>query len=375
MLGRRGGFRLGWTVLLVAAALPAPALASRLAGGIYVGTPGEVNLLTIDKHPNDFTYTDLGVTTIDGSASDCTVAGNQATCTWFSPAFAYNVFTGDQDDTITDTQGGHPFQIDAGPGDDQITASEYLPASGGPGNDHMVGGPGADWFLGGSRADDSRDLPDNDRMEGLSGGDGLYGQVGDDVIDGGPGDDHLEGGDGNDVEHGGPGNDFIDGLALSCCSAGDGGSDVLDAGEGDDSLVGSRDSGAPDIFACGPGSDLAEVGTGDQIQSDCEVIDQFVGCPNGGGCRVALVVSAISQVGKATGAAASKHPGRRVVLGTRTTSVGKGARKQVEVHLDRGRVKKVLRGDGRARALVEVKVVKKKRKPKRIGRTPFGLRR
>jgi hypothetical protein len=86
-------------------------------------------------------------------------------------------------------------------------------------------------------------------------------------------------------------------------------------------------------------------------------------------------VSAIGPSGKGAGAAASKHPGRKVVLGTRTTGVGKGARKQLEVRLDRGGLKKVLRGDGKARALIEVKVLKKNRKPKRIGRTPFGLSR
>jgi Ca2+-binding RTX toxin-like protein len=374
----RGRVCVGFVVggaLLLAAAVPAVVQASSIfQGESYLAAPGEVNQITIDKHVNDFTYTDPGAAAIDPGSSSCTVAGNQVTCPWFSPALAFDVFAGDQNDTITDTQGGHPFEIDGGPGDDQITASEYLPASGGPGNDHMVGGPGSDWFYGGSRANNSSDLPDNDRMEGLGGGDPLYGQAGDDVIDGGEGNDHLEGGAGNDVEHGGPGNDFIDGLPGSCCSAGDGGSDVLDGGEGDDSLVGSRDNGAPDTFACGPGSDLAEVGVGDQVQSDCEKVEQFVGCPDGGGCTVALVVSAIGPAGKAASAAASKRHGRRVILGARAAGVGVGAKKELEVRLDRGRLKKVLRGDGKANALIEIKLLKK-HKAKRIGRTPFGLSR
>jgi len=373
MRGRVGAGLLVGGVLVLGVTVPTVALASSIVnGGTYLAAPGEANQITIDKHVNDFTYTDLGATAIDTGSSSCTVAGNQATCPWFSPTLAFDVFTGDRDDTITDTQGGHPFEIDAGPGNDQITASEYLPVNGGPGNDHMVGGPGSDWFIGEGRGSD---LPDNDRIEGLGGGDGLYGQVGDDVIDGGPGDDHLEGGDGSDVEHGGPGNDFIDGLAGSCCSAGDGGSDVLDGGEGDDSMVGSRDNGAPDVFACGPGSDLAEVGVGDQVQSDCEKVDQFVGCPDGGGCTVALVVSAISPSGKAASAAVSKSHGLRVILGTRTAGVGVGAKKQLQVRLDRDGLKKVLRRDGKASALIEVKVLKKRGKTRRISRTPFGLRR
>jgi hypothetical protein len=361
--------------LLLAAAAPVAAHASTIIyGGTYVAAPGELNQITIDKHPNDFTYTDLGAASIDPGDSSCNVAGNQVTCAWFSDAVAFNVFAGDQDDTITDTQGGHPFMLDGGPGDDQITASEYLPANGGPGNDHMVGGPAADWFYGGSRGT-SADLPDNDRMEGLGGGDGLYGQIGDDVIDGGEGDDHIEGGDGNDVVHGGPGNDFVDGLAHTFGTPGDAGSDVLDGAEGDDSLVGAHDNGAPDTFACGPGSDVAEVGAGDQVQSDCEEVDELVGCPAGGGCTVALVVSAIAPSGRGASAAASKRHGRRVLLGTETTGVGKGARKQLRVRLNRGGLKRVLRGDGKTNALIEVKLLKKNKKPKRLDRTPFGLRR
>jgi hypothetical protein len=51
-----------------------------------------------------------------------------------------------------------------------------------------------------------------------------------------------------------------------------------------------------------------------------------------------------------------------------------GAKKELEVRLDRGRLKKVLRGDGKANALIEVTLLKK-HKAKRIGRTPFGLSR
>lgn len=374
MLGRSGTGLLLGGALLMGAVIPTTALASSIQdGGTYVASPGEVNQISIDKHTDDFTYTDPGAASIDAGTSSCSVTGDQVTCPWFSPALAFEVFTGDRDDTITDTQGGHPFELDAGPGDDQITFSEYLPANGGPGNDHIIGGPADDWAYGGSRGTPS-DLPDNDHMQGLGGRDGLYGQAGDDVIDGGAGDDHLEGGDGNDVEHGGTGNDFIDGLPFSCCSAGDGGSDLLDAGEGDDSLVGSRDNGAQDTFACGPGTDVAEVGVNDLVQSDCEQVGEFVGCPGGGGCTVDLVVSAVGPPAKAGGAVSSKSHGRKVILGHAKAGVGSGARKQLRVRLNRGRLKKVLAGGGKARALIEVEVVKKK-KAKRIGRTPFGLSR
>jgi Ca2+-binding RTX toxin-like protein len=370
---------LGGALLLAAFALPGVGQASVVVfGGTYLGESGEVNRITVDKHASDFSYTDPGASSIDVSNStSCTVAGDQVTCPWDSPGLSFEVYSGDQDDTITNTQPGYPYiELQGGPGDDTITANAFLPAVGGPGNDHLVGGPGNDWFLGGPGRFDPKGpaaLPDNDTIEGNGGGDGVHGDLGDDVIDGGEGGDSIEGDDGNDVLHGGPGDDFLDGGGI-CCAPIDAGSDLLDGGDGDDRMAGSRD-GAPDIFSCGPGTDMAEVGLGDQVASDCEEIDQFVSCPGSGGCSVEMVVTAPPPPARAASAAASKRHGRRVVLGAKRTKLNSRASKALSIRLKRGRLAKVLRGDGKARAVLEVKVLKKKRKANRIDRTPFALRR
>jgi RTX calcium-binding nonapeptide repeat (4 copies) len=364
-------------VLLAAAALPAAAGASQIVlGGDYVAAPGEVNQLTIDKHAADFTYTDLGVATIDPGDSLCSGSDNQLNCPFDSPALTFVVLTGDQNDTITSTQPGYPYiELQAGTGDDMITANAFLPAVGGPGNDHLVGGPGNDWFTGGSGRFDPKGadaLPDNDTIEGNGGGDGVHGDLGDDVIDGGEGGDSIEGDDGNDVLRGGPGDDFLDGGGI-CCAPIDAGSDLLDGGDGDDRMAGSRD-GAPDIFTCGPGTDTAEVGLGDQVASDCEEIDQFVSCPGNGGCSVEMFVTAPAPPARAASAAASKRQAKRVILGAKKTKLNSRATKPISLRLKRGRLAKVLRGDGKAKAVLEVKLLKKKQKPKR-NRTPFALTR
>ena len=87
-----------------------------------------------------------------------------------------------------------------------------------------------------------------------------------------------------------------------------------------------------------------------------------------------LVVSATGPSGAGASSSAARRHGRKVILGSRTTAVNSGARKPLEVRLDRGRLGKVLRGDGKARALIEVKVLRKG-KTKRVGRTPFKLSR
>jgi Ca2+-binding RTX toxin-like protein len=367
--------------LLAAAALPGAAQASTIfQGGSYIAFPGEANQITLDKHESDFTYTDPGAATIDPGDSSCNVVGSSVTCPWFSPAATYYLFAGDEDDSITDTQYGHYFEIDGGPGDDRITASEYLDVYGNAGNDEITGGSGNDWLIGG-RYDNSKDLPDNDRIYGLGGHDYIYGGVGDDIVDAGDGSPATlggggttMGGDGNDVVRGGSGDDYLDGpLPLGQGRWADGGSDTLDGGEGDDWLVGSHDNGAPDTFSCGPGTDMAEVGLNDQVSSDCEKVVEDVGCPGPGGCTVDVVVSATGPSGAASSSAARRH-GRKVILGARKATVNRGASKALEVRLDRGRLSRVLRGDGKAKALLAVTLLKKKGKPKR-SRTPFGLSR
>jgi Ca2+-binding RTX toxin-like protein len=89
------------------------------------------------------------------------------------------------------------FQVNAGPGDDQVRATHDIPVPvtlrGGPGKDILVGGAGPD------------------KLIGAEGDDKLIGRDGDDVLIGGPGDDTLIGGPGNDTLLGGPGNDTLSG--------------------------------------------------------------------------------------------------------------------------------------------------------------------
>jgi Ca2+-binding RTX toxin-like protein len=278
--------------------------------------------------------------------------------------------------------------LDGGPGNDEITSNEGSDVYGGAGNDDITGGPGDpgggsedarppptgnDWLIGG-HADNSSDLPDNDRIQGLGGWDYVYGGVGDDVLDGGAGWDNVMGGDGNDVVRGGSGHDNLDGPGVTQGRSPDAGSDTLEGGEGDDLLVGSHDNGAPDTFDCGPGTDQAEVGLNDQVSSDCEEVMEDVACPGPTGCTVDLVVSATGPPGAAASSASVKHRARKVILGSRRTAVNRGGKKTLEVRLDRGRLSKVLRGDGKAKALIEIKIIRKG-KSKRVSRTPFGLRR
>jgi Ca2+-binding RTX toxin-like protein len=377
MGGKSGiAFVLG-VVLLAAAALPAGAQASIVVlGGIYLGESGEVNRITIDKHATDFSYTDPGASSIDASSTSCTVAGDQVTCPWYSPGLSFEVLASDQDDTITDTQGGYPYiELQGGTGDDLITATSFLGATGGPGNDRLVGGPADDHFFGGPGRFDPKGaaaLPDNDVIEGNGGGDLVHGDLGDDVIDGGEGGDSLEGDEGNDVVRGGPGNDFLDGPVM-CCGPLAAGSDVLDGGEGDDMMGGAHD-GAPDTLNCGPGTDMAAVGPGDQVSSDCEEVEEDVSCAGPGGCSVDLLLTAMGSPARVATASASKHQGRRVILGAKRMRLNSGARRPISIRLNRGRLGKALRGDGRASALLEVKVLKKKGRP-RITRTRFGLNR
>jgi Ca2+-binding RTX toxin-like protein len=377
----------------LATLIPAAAHASSVInGGSYLGAPGETNQITISRQDaaGTYTYTDAGVAAIDPpSSGSCTVSGNQATCPRPPSSFINEVFGGDQADTIVDGQPGYPFAIDAGSGADQITSAAGDLTRGGPGNDHLVGGPGNDILNGGPFKGDSGNgfapsstwLPDNDRIEGLAGADALFGDVGDDVIDGGDGNDQLEGDSGNDTLRGGAGNDLLDDSVHQTCSGcpfgGGNGSDILDGGDGNDHLVGAYDEGAPDIFACGSGLDLAGIGAGDQVNSDCEQIEQLVSCLGGGPCQFVIQVSATAPATSQGGVSAAAKRSKRTVLGTRTAKAVPGLQTGLTVGINPHRLNKVLRGDGRANGVLDIRLRTRKKgnKGKRIARTPFELSR
>jgi Ca2+-binding RTX toxin-like protein len=388
--------------LIAAAATPGATQASSVINtGSYLGAPGEANRITISRQDDvgTYTYTDTGVASIDDPAfGPCTVSGNQATCPRPPSNLIYEVFGGDLADTIIDSQPGYPFWIDGGSGADEITVAAGDFANGGAGNDHMAGGPGAEVLNGGLYKDDSGGftsppppLPDDDRLEGFSGRDALFGQLGDDLLEGGDDKDQLDGGSGNDTMHGGPGDDSLD-FGVHQTGPGSGfvggdGADILDGGDGDDRLVGAYDEGAVDTFACGGGIDIAQVGAGDRVDSDCEQVEQVVSCgggaPGGGpgrGCQFTVDVTAATGLGPKSGASvARKGGGRRgksVVLGTRRARVTFGRETTLTILLNPRRVRKALKGDGMARGLIDARLLtKKKNKAKRVARTRFVLSR
>lgn len=132
--------------------------------------------------------------------------------------------------------------VDAGPGDDQITANGgFVSAFGGDGNDLIElssaygaeadGGAGNDTITGPAVAVDETACPGC--FNTLNGG------AGDDTIVGGAGRDEIGGGSGLDLMHAGPGNDSI-----------------TDYGTG------------AELFDCGDGTDLADDFDGNGIATD-----------------------------------------------------------------------------------------------------------
>jgi Ca2+-binding RTX toxin-like protein len=373
--------------LLIAVALAVgiaaqPTRASTVSGD-YLAAPGEANHIVIDRQDSagTFTYTDTGVSSIDNSPfSPCTVSGNQATCPRTNSSLLFEVFSGDMNDTISDPQPGYMFNMYAGSGNDEITATSSIDiADGGPGDDLLIGSSGSQALIGDGNRDDSGDYssappapPNNDRLIGKDGVDFLIAGPGADSLDGGDGVDELEGGDGNDTEIGGAGNDEIDFARTE-----GGGSDVLDGGEGDDIIVGSYDQGAPDAISCGPGMDRAQIGANDRIDSECERVEQLVSCPaEAGPCNFTVLVS-VSESGMGAGASAARaHRGKRITLGVRNAHLQPGRQKSVEIWLNRGAVRAALRQHATARGLIDTKVRHRKRqKPKTMSRTRFGLAR
>ncbi|MCP4485862.1 MAG: calcium-binding protein, partial [Gammaproteobacteria bacterium] len=121
-----------------------------------------------------------------------------------------NIVGSDGDDSIETS--GLGVDIDAGAGDDLVTA--------GSGNDTIAGGDGDDIIT---------DSGGTNIIDGGAGDDGIIAGSGNDTLYGGDGNDTLNGGSGNDLLYGGDGNDT---LSVS------NGTNVLDGGAGDDTLSG-----------------------------------------------------------------------------------------------------------------------------------------
>ena len=123
--------------------------------------------------------------------------------------------------------------IDAGPGNDGISASDLeaeitLIARGGEGNDVLLGGAGNDILFGQDGRDILISYAGNDFLSGGEGGDIIFSGAGNDSVIGGNGNDVISGGNGNDTLRGGNDHDSLDGGADF---------DFLDGGAGTDSAI------------------------------------------------------------------------------------------------------------------------------------------
>jgi RTX calcium-binding nonapeptide repeat (4 copies) len=367
--------------------LPWNAGASSLDGS-YQAAPGEANQIVIDSDPGagTFSYTDEGVSSIDnGPFSPCTVSGNTATCENPNHSLVYEVYAEDLNDTISDQQQpGYPvgwgFDLFGGAGDDRISVvSSFDFVDGGSGNDVLTGGSGTQTLIGGGHMEDHSTVsptsgPDDDQIQGGGEVDFLFGGPGTDHLDGGAALDEVEGGDGNDTVVGGAGNDELD------FARGDGGgSDVLDGGEGDDIIVGSYDEGTPDLILCGDGTDRAQIGVNDVMDSQCERVEQLVSCPAtaaAGPCQFTLQVSAARASAQKASSSARTLRGKRLILGQARVHLQPGKQKTVEIWLKSHPLGAVLKKRSKARGFIDtLKPRRKHRAAKRVARTRFALTR
>jgi Ca2+-binding RTX toxin-like protein len=284
-------------------------------GVVFQASPGETNHLLIAEGIGAYQIIDTGATIAAGSAC-MSVASNEAAC----PAARGSVLTvalGDLsdfaslsieqrlhldaetgNDVITANAAAFFGRIDAGPGNDTISARGVV-LLGGDGNDALtgageavlIGGPGADVLAADQNpsasvevsyrdktaavtADDDSIADDGEAGEGdnvqigidsIVGGHGndtlvsfgasLWGRQGNDRLVAGVGSQpmHFLGGDGDDVLRGGGSDDALEGRD---------GNDVIDSGAGDDFLIGGPGA---DHLAAGPGRDVVAGKRGDDV--------------------------------------------------------------------------------------------------------------
>ena len=158
-------------------------------------------------------------------------------------------------------------------GDDLLTgrgASDCL--IGGDGGDELRGGAAADAVVGQGGGDRLIGAAGRDVLRGEDKNDRLIGGGGRDDLDGGNRSDRLSGGGGGDDLYGGRGDDRLAGGAGGDQIEGGLGADVLDGGSGDDLLIAAtEDRGAfRNVVRCGPGRDVARVGSADRVAASCE---------------------------------------------------------------------------------------------------------
>jgi Ca2+-binding RTX toxin-like protein len=263
---------------------------------------GETNQIVISHSGGVATITDPeGVQAMGGSG--CVPDNpNQLSCT--SAGYSsVEVAAGDGDDSVRLSlalSGQGMLKLAGEAGNDVIDASGVSGPSLGIGTRQIAGFAGNDTLIG----TPGSDLLDGQMVAPCIPGPGCLGGppppgTPDNPAD--AGDDILMAGEGNDTTH--PGR----------------GADTADGGGGDDTMhtvlslfVGApgSDDSAFDNIICGTGNDNADLGVGDQVDSDCELIGQLVTCPGGATCEVAPSVTAPAGGGAASSLAAASKKGR-----------------------------------------------------------------
>lgn len=353
-----------------------------------------------------------GDDTLIGNSGPNTIAGaappgtpNVAT----APAGNDTVVGGAGLDTLL---GGDSGSVDGGAGDDLVVGGRSTATgvrtivTGGSGKDSLVSGLGNDEFSGGKGSDilayasaaaaglqrlegvtvrlpgaDSpgsggrtggpeRDVLAKDDIETHVGGNGddvLIGNASSNqlvgvapadtegVTPGPPGNDTFMGGGGQDVMLGSTGNDTLTGGP---------GSDLHIADAGNDRIV-SRDDASEGI-SCGPGTDSVRADATDQVDADCEQVDQ----PKGGATDKTKPKVAVKP------RRLTLRKGRRVRISIRCRNEKRGCRGTVRLQRGKRELAKrkfSAKGDGRRRVTLRLSRTAVKRLKARGGR-PLTLR-
>jgi Ca2+-binding RTX toxin-like protein len=184
---------------------------------------------------------------------------------------------GGTDPDVTGLGGVETVTVDAGGGDDIVSAQKGqglgdtfanpIAIDGEAGNDALTGGNGNDAIDGGSGDDELKGSEGADTVDGGAGIDVVSGGGGDDVVKGGDGKDRLKGGANGDSMDGGRGNDTLTGGGGDDGLSGGDGNDDVDGGGGDDDLKG--DAGK-DQLSGGPGDDHCLGGPDPDSITGCE---------------------------------------------------------------------------------------------------------
>ena len=168
------------------------------------------------------------------------------------------------------TLSGRTYQISyAGGTGNDVTLTDFIPASGGgdggggggpTGASDITGTAGAERLVGAVANDTLRGDGGDDTLSGAAGTDILYGNQGGDLLYGNQGSDRLYGGQGTDTLYGGQNDDLLWGNRASDIVYGNNGADVLYGNEEDDRVFGGA---ASDTLYGGQGADTLVGGVGD----------------------------------------------------------------------------------------------------------------